>query len=147
MKLLVAVDFGGISEDIIDEARTLALGMGASVTLLHVAEPNPEFVGYDSDPRALRDVVASHFHEEHRALQAFAQGLRDAGVDALAMLVQGSTVETILREADKSGADMIVIGSHGKGMMKKLVLGSVSSSVLQKAQVPVLVMPALKKSH
>lgn len=143
MKLLVAVDLSDSSAAVIAAAAALAARTGAEQTLLHVAEPEPEFVGHDIDPPVMRDGVAARFHEEHRQLQALAQGLRERGHACTAILVQGATVETILREADKVAADLIVLGSHGKGVMKRLVLGSVSDGVLRQARVPVVVVPTM----
>lgn len=141
MKLLVAVDFAPSTPALLNAAKALARQTGATLTLLHAAAPDPDFVGYDSDPRILRDVVAKRFHDEHRELQALAQALRDDGMECTSLLVQGATADTILREAEKLSADMIVMGSQGKGMLKKLVLGSVSEGVLRQAHVPVLVVP------
>jgi nucleotide-binding universal stress UspA family protein len=126
MKLLVAVDFSDASTEVLDRARSLALGMKARVWLLHVAEPDPDFVGYDVGPQTVRDSVAKNFHEEHRALQAHAKAFRSVGIDAVALLVQGSTVQTLLGQAAKLEVDLIAIGSHGKGAMKRLLVGSTS---------------------
>jgi nucleotide-binding universal stress UspA family protein len=141
MKLLVAVDFSDASTEVLDRARSLALGMKARVWLLHVAEPDPDFVGYDAGPQTVRDSVAKEFHEEHRALQAYAKQFRSAGLDAVALLVQGSTVQTLLGQAANLQVDLIVIGSHGKGAMKRLLVGSTSEGVLHKTDLPVLVVP------
>jgi nucleotide-binding universal stress UspA family protein len=58
-----------------------------------------------------------------------------------ALLVQGVTADTILEEAAKLAADIIVVGSRGKGALQQLVVGSVSEGVLRKSQCPVLVVP------
>jgi len=59
-----------------------------------------------------------------------------------ALLVQGPTTETILGEAEKLAADLIVVGSHGHGALARAIVGSTSRSLLGKAKVPVLVVPA-----
>ncbi len=141
MDLLVAVDFSAASSEVFSCAKTLALGLQAKLWILHVAEPDPDFVGYDPGPQTVRDAVAKKFHEEHRALQEMAEELRSAGVDAVALLVQGPTIRTILSEADKLGVDLIVVGSHGKGAVKRLLVGSTSEGVLHGANVPVLIVP------
>lgn len=141
MNLLVAVDFSDTSRLIVDTVRGLAKSTFAKVWLLHVAEPDPDFVGYDADPTEMRDVVAKHYHDEHRQLQTFAQELRAAGLDCEALLIQGATVETVLDQAVKLSATMLVIGSHGKGAVRRLLLGSISEGVLHKSKIPVLVVP------
>lgn len=74
-----------------------------------------------------------------------AESLRLKGLDAKGLLVQGSTVETILKQADKLEAQMIVMGSHGRGAIYKMLVGSVSEGVLHGAQCPVLVVPTHKR--
>ncbi len=141
MKLLVAVDFSDSSAEVLARTKELALGMKAKVWLLHVAEPDPDFVGYDAGPQTVRDAIAKKFHKEHRDLQGQAEEFRSAGLDAVALLVQGPTVQTVLAEAEKLEVDLIVIGTHGKGAVKRLLVGSTSEGLLHKASLPVLVVP------
>jgi nucleotide-binding universal stress UspA family protein len=68
--------------------------------------------------------------------------LRDAGHEVNALLVQGPTVQTILEQAEKLGAEVIVVGSHGRGKLFDLVVGSVSAGVIRKSPIPVLGVPA-----
>lgn len=105
------------------------------------AAPEPDFVGYDAGSPAVRDQVAHEHREEHRQLQAHAQALRDLGVDCTALLIQGPTVETILREAQRLDADLIVMATHGHGAVFDLVVGSVSHDVLRQARVPLVMVP------
>ena len=74
-------------------------------------------------------------------IHAIAQRMRDAGIDATGLLVQGATIETILNEASKHDVDMIVLGSHGRGAVYRALVGSVSEGVLRKSARPVLVIP------
>ena len=141
MRMLIAVDLAHNSEAVIEAAAELAMSLSASVCILHAVEPDPDFVGYEVGPQTRRDAVAETFHEEHRQVQNLAGHFRQAELDAVGLLVQGPTVETILREAEKFKADLIVVGSHGKGQLKQLVLGSVSEGVLRKSACPVVVIP------
>ncbi|MEY2831959.1 MAG: hypothetical protein RLZZ574_1217, partial [Cyanobacteriota bacterium] len=61
------------------------------------------------------------------------------------LLVQGATIETILREASKLRADMIIIGSHGHGALYRALVGNVTEGVIRKALCPILVIPAQTK--
>ena len=141
MNILVGIDFGESSHLITQAAAMLARGLAAKIWLVHVAEPDPEFVGFEADSTPLRDVVAKRYHAEHRALQAIAEALRDEGLDCVGLLVQGATVATLLHEAGNLPADMIVVGSHGKGVLKRLLIGSTSEGILHRADVPVYVVP------
>ncbi|MDH3431021.1 MAG: universal stress protein [Gammaproteobacteria bacterium] len=145
MKLLVAVDFSGPTDLILRVARRLAKSLDASVWVVHAAEPDPDFVGYDTGPEVVRGQVAKELREEHRSLQRYTDQLREAGVDAKAILVRGSTVEALLAMAEKQGADLIVVGSHGRGMVAEMILGSVSQGLIRAGRWPVTVVPVGKK--
>ncbi len=139
--VLVPIDFSDVTERVIEEAQTLCEALGAKLWLVHVAAPDPDFVGYDGGPQSVRDSVAQHLREEHRDLQQRAEALRAGGLDVVALLIQGPTVDTILGEAKRLDADMIVMGSHGHGALYRALLGSVSEGVLHKSTCPLTIVP------
>ncbi len=141
MKILVSVDLSDSTVEVVEKAEALAKALSAEVWLLHVAAPDPDFVGYEAGPQSMRDFVAETAREEHRQVQAIAERYRQLGLTATALLIQGATAETILKEAAKLDVSMIVVGSHGRGMMRQLLVGSVSEDVIRKSLVPVLVVP------
>ncbi len=141
MNILLCVDLSTSSEIVIAQGQSLAQAYSAKIWLLHVAPPDPNFVGYEVGPQTVRDAVAKKFHTEHSQIQALSAQLRNAGLDVTALLVQGATADTLLKEAEQLQVDVIVLGSHGKGMAKQLLLGSTSSSVIKHSKVPVLVVP------
>jgi hypothetical protein len=63
--------------------------------ILHAAEPEPDFVGYDAGPEVVRTQVAQESRREHRSVQALAEKLRNNDIDATALLVRGPTVGTV----------------------------------------------------
>jgi nucleotide-binding universal stress UspA family protein len=141
MDILVSVDLSDSAAEVVDKAEDIAKALSAKVWLLHVGDPDPDFVGYDAGPQSVRDAVAQKYHEEHRQIQAIAERFRQMGLEATALLVQGATAETILKEAAKLKVGMVVMGSHGRGMMRHLLVGSVSEDVIRRSLVPVLVVP------
>lgn len=143
---MIAVDLTEFSEKILNEVKKLARAHSAKAHRLHVAEPEPDFVGFDVGPQTVRDTPSKSFHAEHRQLQAIAEQLRSAGLDTTALLVQGDTAETILKEASKLDADMIVVGSHGRRAMRQLLVGSVRESALRKIRMPGSCCPDLTAS-
>lgn len=145
MKLIVAVDFSDPTDLILRVARRLAKSLDASVWVVHVAEPEPDFVGYDAGPEVVRGQVAKELREEHRLLQQYTDQLREAGVDAKAMLVRGPTVQSLLDMAEKQGADLIVVGSHGRGLVAEAILGSISQGLIRAGRWPVTVVPVKKE--
>jgi nucleotide-binding universal stress UspA family protein len=141
-KLLAALDFSEVSEKVLEQAAALAEAFAAELTLVHVAAPDPDFVGYEAGPDTVREARAHELRGEHRQLQEMADGLRARGLDAKALLIQGPTIEKILEETKQLGADVIVIGSHGHGALHRALLGSVSEGVVRGAGCPVHVVPA-----
>ena len=141
MKLLVAVDLSEATQVIVDKVRKITRDYPARVWIVHNAEPPPDSVEFRADPLAARESLAKKFHNEHCQIQEIADRLREADLDATALLVHGPTVETILKEASDLDVDIIVIGAHGKGAMHELLVGSVSKGILHKSSYPVLVIP------
>jgi len=142
--IIVGVDFSDNSERVLALAADIAGGFKAKLWLIHVAAPNPEFVGYQAGPQTVRDARASELREEHRVLQSLAQKLRQAGLEATALLIEGSTVEALLAQAAELEADLIVVGSHGRGVLGRALIGSVSEGVTRRGERPVLIVPTSK---
>ncbi len=141
LKILVAVDLSEATARVIQVTEYLAKATSGDVRLLHVAEAEPDFVGYDAGPEVVRDQVAKEFRDEHRGVQAHADALREAGVEAKALLIQGPIVETVLSEAKRFGADLLIVGSHGFSALYDLLVGSSSRGILKDTEIPVLVVP------
>lgn len=141
-QILAALDLSEVSDAVANRAASISRAFSARLVLLHVAAPDPDFVGFDVGPQSVRDARATELRDEHRRFQQLAGEFCDAGVDAEARLVQGSTVDTILQQAERQKADLIVLGSHGHGAVYRALLGSVSEGVLRRASVPVLIVPA-----
>ncbi len=144
--ILAAIDFSHITPTVVDKAAEIARRFASKLWLLHIAAPDPDFVGYSTGPQSKRDWRAKTLREEHRYIQDKALELEQSGINVTPLLVQGATVETILQEASKLKADMIVIGSHGHGALHKALVGSVSAGIIRQASCPVLIVPAKAKS-
>ena len=141
LKILVAVDLSDATTKIIEVTEYLAKATQGEVLVLHVAEAEPDFVGYDAGPDVVRDQVAKEFREEHRGVQAHADSLREAGIEAKALLIKGPIIDTVLREANRFGAEVLIVGSHGFGALYDLLVGSASRGILKNTKIPVLVVP------
>jgi nucleotide-binding universal stress UspA family protein len=145
MRLMVAIDFADATENLLAVARNHAKKAEGEIYLVHVAEPDPSFVGYEAGPHVVRDQVAHEFREQHRALQAHAEAMRAAGLQATALLVQGPTAKTLLAEAERLNIDLIVMGTHGRTALADMLVGSVSHAVLRHTTVPVLLVPVRRR--
>ncbi len=143
MKLIVtAIDFSEVSNDIIELTAELAAALAAEVLLIHVAAPNPDFVGYEAGPQSERDARARELRGEHEELHRLAEQLHGKGLRATPLLIQGPTVEKIVDEIRRVEADLAVVGSHGRGALYRALLGSVSQGLIRAAPCPVVVVPA-----
>jgi nucleotide-binding universal stress UspA family protein len=141
LKILAAIDLSDASDRVVEVTERIAKFMSGEIRLLHVAEAEPDFVGYDAGPEAVRDQVAREYRDEHRNLQSYADVLRNAGLDASALLIKGPIVETVLREANRYEADLLIVGSHGFGALYDMLVGSSSRRILKDTEIPVLVVP------
>ena len=142
--ILALVDLSEVSPAVADLGATIAKGCGARLWIIHVAAPEPDLVGFDAGPQHVRDHRAHQLRQEHRDLQALRDRHRANGVDAESLLVQGPTTDTVLEESARLNADLLVLGSHGRGGLFKALMGSVSEALIKRSAIPVLVVPSRK---
>ena len=139
--ILVAVDFNDAVGEILGYAEGLAEKFGSKIWVVHVAEPDPDFVGYEPGPQYIRDFKAEDYREEHRNLQTITDTFLGDNVKKEALLIQGSTVETVLKEAEKLHSDLLIVGTHKHSFLHNLLQESVSLELLKKANIPLLTIP------
>ncbi len=136
--LLVAVDFNEISEHALARALDLAADLHARVTLLHVYSLPSLRVG-DSDLLPSADEAARVTAEAERGLDKLVTQYARPGVTMERLLRTGRPpAEEICASAREIGADLIVVGTHGRGAIGRALLGSVAMDVLRTAEVPVM---------
>jgi nucleotide-binding universal stress UspA family protein len=139
--ILVAVDFSNADEVTLSQALQMAQKFGAKAWIMHVAMPDPDFVGYDVGPQYIRDARAKDLRGEHKTLKQYGDNFKEAGVEAESLLIQGPTADTILEEVAKLNIDLIVIAAHKHGFLSRL-FGEINPSELaMKSNIPWLVVP------
>jgi len=139
--ILVAVDMSSATPVVVDAARQMTLGHGATLYLVHVEQPDPDFVGYGVGPQYIRDHLAEDFQGDRRTIHELRDSLEKEGVCVHGRVIQGPTIEKIVEEAKRLDADLIVVGQHNRGLLHRLLQGSVTDGVIHKAPCPVLVVP------
>ena len=139
--ILVPVDGSTASMAAIDKAAGLARAYGVPVTAIFVIDPYP-FTGVGADFAYGQDQYLNAARAEAgAAIEAANQRLQAAGVQVDSRVVESHAVwRGILEAAGAVGADLIVMGSHGRRGLEKLVLGSVAQSVLSHTKVNTLVV-------
>ena len=143
--ILVPVDFSDVTTAVVETARKLAAAFQGRLVILNVAEPEPDFVGFEAGPPAVRIATARDFKVERQRLDDIKARLVTTGCDVAALHIQGPIVDKILHEAGEQQADLIVMGSHGHGAFYDLLVGSVTHGVIKEARCPVVVVPAVNK--
>ncbi len=143
--ILVPVDFSDVTAHVVATARKFAAAFESRIILLNVAEPEPDFVGFEAGPPNVRMAVARDFKVEHQRLEQLKTECAESGAEVIALHIQGPIVEKVLHEVGAQQADLIVMGSHGHGALYDLLVGSVTNGVIKGAPCPVVVVPAPNK--
>jgi nucleotide-binding universal stress UspA family protein len=147
-KILVAIDFSPHSEHAIDAALALADPEQGTLTLFHVCElpaySTPELSIYVPSPELAEDLT----EEAKRSLERYRAQCAEKGVRVeVACLLGTSVAGEIVEYAAAQRFDLIVVGTHGRHGLRRLVLGSVAERVVRTADRPVLtVRTAMKNS-
>jgi nucleotide-binding universal stress UspA family protein len=97
------------------------------------------------DMVSLSTVFPNALEKMTEALEARAARVREAGITCDVELMEGSAHVEIVAFAEKVGAELIVIGTHGRGGLAHAVLGSVTERVIHRATSPILVVPDRKR--
>jgi nucleotide-binding universal stress UspA family protein len=139
--ILIPVDGSDNSQRAIDKAIALAQAFKSQVTAIYVIDPYA-FTGAGTDfAYGHSEYLSAATAEGKQALQIARDAFQTVGIEINSNLVDGhSTYKAILEKAAEIGADLIVMGSHGRKGLEKLILGSVTSQVLSHAHLPVLVV-------
>jgi nucleotide-binding universal stress UspA family protein len=144
--ILIATDGSELAQRGLDHGLSLANGLGAKVTVLNVSEPAPIFAsaGMYGPVATAEDIVAYQKAGEAygaKVLDAAMAQAEKLGVNAEAVHVEEMwAAEAINQIAKDHGCDLIVMASHGRRGLGRLILGSQTVDVLTNSQVPVLVV-------
>ena len=126
-------------------AGSLAKAYGAKLHLLHVIEQEPTYTAYGFTPDEYP--VLHEFQEEakRRAARKLEDLLTTLAGDVPGTsvhLVEDSPLHGIMNYVKQTNADLVVLGSHGHGVVVSLLIGSVAAGMVRKAIVPTLIVPA-----
>lgn len=138
MNILLAVDGSDVSHRAVDRVVALAaeLKTPPTVQLLHVHLPVP--IAF-ATRHVSREALAAYYREEgERELAPARAQLEAAGLAFTPHVHVGQPGETICHLASQLGCALIAMGTHGRGALANMVIGSVASKVLHLARVPVL---------
>jgi nucleotide-binding universal stress UspA family protein len=139
--ILVPVDGSKTAQMAVDKATALAQAFGSQVTVIYVIDPYP-FTGVGTDfAYGQAEYLSAATAEANEAVKLAKQSFAASGVNVDTSVVEAHTAWRGIVEAGESlQADLIVMGSHGRNALEKLVLGSVAQAVLSHTKLPVLVV-------
>ena len=137
--ILLATDGSPSAAEAMREAIELARALGAplvATAVEHVTAPSYGYYGYAEVYSELRKAEHEHVHSVLEDVEAKAA---EAGVACITFPLEGVVVDEICKLAKERDAQLIVVGAHGWGSIRRFVFGSVSTGILHEAPCPVLV--------
>jgi nucleotide-binding universal stress UspA family protein len=137
-RIIVPTDFSSCSEEAWRLAQRLAGMSGAELVLTHVLTEAPLFREGPFIMPKVREVFEAARSFADAALEEWAAKARAEGLSARSMLRSGVAYQEIVALAGDERADLIVIGTHGRGGINRALLGSVADRVIRLAACPVL---------
>jgi nucleotide-binding universal stress UspA family protein len=150
-RILLAVDLKTGTSQLLAEAERYVRALNAVVDLIHVADPDPDFVGYlKIDPNVrptqedlVREDKAKEFRSDHEQLHTIAERLKARGVRIdRALMVQGPILETILEHVSKLRSDLLILGAHQHGVLYRLWYGDTAADAVKHSSCALLIVPA-----
>jgi nucleotide-binding universal stress UspA family protein len=139
--ILVPLDGSKRAEAILPHVEELALRFGAKVVFLRIEE-DVMMLGYDE----VVDLSAYQQNRDRRKKDAesYLAGLegvlKEKNISAKRIVSFGSVVQTILDTAEREGADLIAMASHGRSSLSRVFYGSVAAGVLHRVDRPLLII-------
>ena len=153
-KILIALDYDPSAQNIAEKGYELASGMNASVILLHVVSDPTYYsslnyspiMGFDSFSNL--DVVQTGAADSLKnAAQSYLDKTREflGGSNITSVIKEGDFGDGILEAAQETGADIIVMGTHSRRGIDKILMGSVAEKVLHHSTIPLFIIPKIKE--
>lgn len=137
-RVLVPTDFSDSAHKALVYGASFAKEFSAELVLLHVVEPVA--IGYGSDlfPVPMAEVFEEMSGYAREQLGKLAAEAREKGVVVRELVVQGKPSSEVLRVAEEETVSLIVLGTHGKGILDHAIFGSTTERVVRRAPCPVL---------
>jgi nucleotide-binding universal stress UspA family protein len=136
--ILFPVDLGGVSANLIETVVSLVHKFDAELHVIYVARAFEPYHGYPHNPMPLEIAEKEIAEGSTQSLQAFADEFLGNLKSVKINVTVGHTAREILDYIDKSGVDLVVMGTHGRKGLDKILFGSVAQRVVQSSPAPVL---------
>ena len=137
-RIVVPTDFSGCSEEAWALARRIAGAVGAEIVLVHVFVEPPSYGEASFPVDSVWQVIESARKWVEQELEKWADAARENGISVRTLVRTGSPYQEIVDLATDERADLVVMGTHGRSGMSRLLLGSVADRIIRLAPCPVL---------
>ncbi len=140
--ILFPTDFSDCGNFALPFAASLARTFDASIVCVHVIEPIVPTVGYSgmTEPLPMADISDQLENSAERELPKIAQSEECTGLEVEELIAHGDAASEIVRVAKERQVDLIVISSHGRTGLGRILFGSTAEAVVRHASCPVLVV-------
>src|ERR1041384_6892380 len=141
-KILLPTDFSGCANFALPYAASIARAAAATIICVQVVEPVVPAVGYTglAEPMPIADISDQLEDSAERQLPKLAECEECSGLKIEAVIVHGDAAAEIVRVAAEREVDLIVISSHGRTGLGRMIFGSTAEAVVRHAKCPVLVV-------
>ena len=149
-EILVPLDGSEISASSLSTARQLAEALGSRIHLLQVSSQTEEFavmrgaefgaMGSDYSQQVLDEVLNSQRDRIQRYLDEVGDALTSGGLEVVKATEDGQAADKIVDYAEAAGIDLIIMSTHGRGGVRRFLVGSVTDKVVRSTHLPVLVI-------
>jgi nucleotide-binding universal stress UspA family protein len=136
--ILVPVDFSEVAPILAKWAKGFAKQLNAKIILTYVLEDLSTYEGIFVDLKTLAELENTLYEGAKKSMEDFLKEHFSDFPDVEPVLEKGDVVETILRVAQEKGADLIVIGTHGRKGLDRILFGSVAEGVVKNSPIPVV---------
>ena len=139
--IAVGIDFTDVKDAVIQAAADMAKALGATLHVVHVSSPEPALVGYSGYAYPGPDEREEELSGEKEKLREIVDDLKAKGIDALGYMKSDETVRGLIEFAEHRNASLIILGTHNRSVIGRVILGSVAEGVIRKSRIPTLVVP------
>ena len=138
-KILCAVDLSEHSKMVADYAVSMAKAFGAEITVLYTAPSLSQYVGFHVPPSSIENFVGEIVTGAEQSMAEFiAEAFTDKSVKVEGKILSGYAAQEILAYATNNNMDIIIMGTHGRTGIDRMLFGSVAEKVVKTAPMPVM---------
>ena len=138
-KILCAVDLSEHSKMVADYAITMARAFDAEITVLYTAPSLSQYVGFHVPPSSIENFVGEIVTGAEQSMDEFiAEMFPDPSIKVEGKILSGYAAQEIIAFSNTNSVDIIIMGTHGRTGIDRMLFGSVAEKVVKTASVPVM---------